>query len=887
MRHSSSLPGRTSWLNRSASLMYICGMLAIALLLITAPGFNIASAANQAAVPNVKLSARSLFQGWFKYGDWLPLEISLENYGEATTVQVEATIVTRISGSNYNTTYQREVNLSERANKRFFLYVIPYVETTNPSGSIVYDTSVILKAGGRKLGEEKVNLLPVSPTNYMVGVVTQDPSALTTSLSNLKINGRNSRVSSVSMPLSDIPDQANGLRSFNALILGEVNTETLSVEQRTALRDWVEAGGQLILLGGNGWGRVKSAFSTALLPLDISNYANISSLDGLVTPNGDELKGGGALPRPAVMARGQVLQGARLLSYLPDGSNSLAVSAERRLGAGRMVGLTLDLAVPPMIDWSGASQIWQELFTFNLTPFNTLYQENNPQVKNAQDMLSFISSVPELRLPDIMPYFLILLLYLVLIGPLNYLVLKKLGRLELAWFTLPALGIVFALVTLNYANSQPPGDVLISQITVVQTGVDQETAQVRSYAAVFSPSERTYDISQANPVVPGDNLTRTLITPLNRPTSSVTDNEPARVMVQGERPHLDDFQIGQWSAQGFALETTAPSRAFQVVSNLHYDNNKIVGTIRNNTGSPLKNTVLIMSDQMVRFRDVIEAGEVINVDFDLPIPTAAVMSFCTTNIASSSFTSQSPAEKLNNLLLQDRRDDKLLQVRASFLKKLYESGRYSPLNNQRGLDLIGWMDQNPLPLTVGGVTSQSKSSQVLIARLPVDFETNSGDGRFLIPAMGVWPQSATTNNGNTPFTNRTDRTDQLCLARGNVTVQFLLPIERGTLKIKTMTLYLNSFTAAGRREPTLPDLVEIYDYQARSWQSWVGLNNSALSGNTGSPFSNPPAPVKNVLEDAARFADPQTGRILLRMSYNSANSVLFIQHELEIEGTRN
>ncbi len=885
MQHSSLLPGRAGSSGYTARLLvYSCIMLMLFAVLAFTPLSSAVQAASPRATTNVKMTARSLFQGWFKYGDWLPVEISLENYGEAATVRVEAQVVTRISGSNYTTNYQREVALGERANKRFTLYLIPYVETTNPSRSITYDTTITLRSNERSLSEQKVQLLPVNPTDYIVGVINQDPNTLSNNLSNLKVGGRSIRVGAVGMGLADIPDQGIGLRSFNSLIIGEVSTETLSNDQRAALREWVEAGGQLILLGGNSWSKVRSAFPPAILPLDVTNYANISSLDGLVSPNGDEIKASTPLSRPATMARGQVLQGARLLSYLPDGSNVLPVAAERRLGTGRIVASSLDFSVPPLLDWSGGSQVWQEFFNFNITPFNPLYQEPNPQIKNSQDMLGFVSNVPELRLPDISLFFLLILGYVLIAGPLNFLVLKKIGHLEYAWVTLPVLGILFMGVALNYANSQPPGEVLISQLSVVQTGIDQEQAQVRSYAALFSPTDRNYDVGPNL----ADATVRSLITPLNRYNSTLIEGEPPRRALQGEKPRMDDFQIGQWSAQGLSLESTVAARNFQLVADLRYEDNKIVGTVRNQTGGAIRNTILMLGDQIVKFKDVIEAGETVPVEFAMPSPTAAVVAFCSTNVSAttSTFSGSTPGERLAMTMLQDRRDDKVTQTRASFVRKLYESGRYSPLNIQRGLDLIGWLDQNPMPLMVNGVTSQSKSSQVLFARLPVDFEARSGDGRFVIPAMGLIPQSVTSSTGNLPLTNRFDRTDQVCLNRGSVTVQFLMPPERGPLKVKKLTLYVNAFTQTGRREPTLPESVELYNFQSKSWEIWTGLTNSALQTNIGSNFSNQPPPIKNVMEDAGRFTDPQTGRILLRLNSNSSNTIFF-QHSLEIEGTFN
>jgi hypothetical protein len=877
MQHLSSSPRRNGWLRVINYSLFVCVMLSLALGLVLTTPVTHAQPTNA----NVKMTARSMLQGHFKFGDWLPVEVNLENYGQAVDVQIESEITTRISNSNFKSVYRRDVSLGERANKKLTLYIVPFVETANTSRSVVYDTAITLKANGRKLGEEKINLIPFNPIDYLVASVTPDPNALN-GLTNLKIGlGQRTRVVNVSIPLGDIPDNAVGLRSIDAIVLSEVNTETLSNDQRQALREWVESGGQLILMGGNSWGRVRSGFSPSLLPLDITNYSNLGNLSNLVMQNGEPLKDVPNLSKPAAFARGQAVNGSRVLSYLQEGQGTAPVIAERRLGAGRIVATALDLTVSPMLEWSNSPQLWQDLFNYNITPYNQLYSENNPQIKTGADMLSFVSNISELRLPDVTPFFLLGLVYLLLVAPLNYVVLKKVGRLELAWFTIPILGAVFTGVGFWYANLQPPGQVLINQMSVVQVGTDQENAQVRSYAAVFSPEEREYDIRPDS-----ENTGRVLMTPLIRNTgSSVPDADVPRTTVQGEQNRLDSYRIGQWNAQGFSLEANVPARSFQVTADLQFAGDKIIGTIRNTTSTPLRSTLLVLGDTVMRFKEVIEPGETVSVDFTLPAPTAAVRGFCqTATYSGSSSYVNMPSDRISAAMLQDKRDDKVLQNRANFIRKIYESGRYTPLNNQRGLDLIAWMDNNPLPLMVDEVTNQSKSNQVLIARLPVGFETRSGDSRVILPSWSATPEFASTRSGQVAFTHRIDRTDMVCVPPGGTTVQLRLPVEPASFKVNNMTFYVNSYNAQGRFDPNLPDSIELYDFQAKGWKA-IQISNSATQAMGGSNFLSAPNPVKNVIEDAARFADPVTGKILLRLGNTAGTGAIFFQHNLEIEGT--
>ena len=59
-------------------------------------------------------------------------------------------------------------------------------------------------------------------------------------------------------------------------------------------------------------------------------------------------------------------------------------------------------------------------------------------------IVSAVSQLASLALPPIGGLIAILGGYILLIGPLNYLILKRLDRRELAWLTMPALIVVFA-----------------------------------------------------------------------------------------------------------------------------------------------------------------------------------------------------------------------------------------------------------------------------------------------------------------------------------------------------------------------------------------------------------------------------------------------------------
>ncbi len=844
------------------------------------------SVAKAAPEYNIKMSARSLFEGAYKYGDWLPVEITLENFGAATTVQVETTITNVYNNVTYPVIFRRTLSLGERSNKKFHFYIQPFVANSNVSRFVSSDQTILLKTseGERKLAEQNVRLLPVSPKDYLVATLNSDPNLLT-GLNSLKVGKLSSRVSTTIIGPADFPDRVEGWRSFNALVLSEVSTSSLSQDQITALRDWVSDGGQLILMGGNGWGKVSNGFDKSFLPVDVYDYQKIDNLNDVLSGEAAKYP----LNQPVTIAVGEVLQGAKPLAITTiqgerRGPTDIPLIAERRVGQGRVVSLAMDIASSLLSDWGGSNLVWQDLFSFNSGVYYQVYDEANPHLKNNAEFFPFVANVPDVPLPDITPFLGLFALYLVVISPLNYLVLKRFKRPQLAWVTIPLIGVAFLGSSIWLARTQPPGNVLVNQMSVVQVSPGQEMAQTRSYVAIFSPQDKLYNIS---PNV-ADNITPPLILPLNRSySSSSIQAENERTILSGDQPRIESFRVGQWSAQGLSMEGQLPSKPYQLQSNLStvlVDNEpRIRGSITNSTGQPVRGIMLALGDQVQKIKDL-EVGETVNVDFVLPPRTVLVMAYCNLGYGTyNTYNAASIGEKLQGVLQTDRANDKVYQNRGNFLRKIFEIGRYSVSDSQRGLDLMGWLDNNPMPISIDGVTTLQRSQQLLLARLPVSVDSSNNDGRFYIPSSYMHPENEVSDSNISVPTSRLERSDQICLSKGAVTVEYRLPTLTTNLKANRMVLYINSLSANSSRSPVAPAAIEAFDWKQGSWVKLDGIRNSAVtSPGTSSLFIS--TPLANEIDNPTRFLHPQTGLIDLRFTSPSTGALL--QFGLEVEGAR-
>ncbi|MBN1908254.1 MAG: hypothetical protein JW818_00815 [Pirellulales bacterium] len=88
-----------------------------------------------------------------------------------------------------------------------------------------------------------------------------------------------------------------------------------------------------------------------------------------------------------------------------------------------------------------------------------------------------------------------ILVYILLIGPGDYFLLRKLKRMEWTWITFPTVVVVFCVATYWLAYELKGRQLRVNQVDVVD--VDTQTGLVRgtTWANIFSPRMETYNLS--------------------------------------------------------------------------------------------------------------------------------------------------------------------------------------------------------------------------------------------------------------------------------------------------------------------------------------------------------------------------------------------------------
>ena len=222
-----------------------------------------------------------------------------------------------------------------------------------------------------------------------------------------------------------------------------------------------------------------------------------------------------------------------------------------------------------------------------------------------QTIVAAVSNLPSLALPPIGGVLVLLFGYIVLVGPVNYLVLRRFDKREWAWFTVPALIVVFTAGSFAIGGLLRGTEVIVHEVAIVRGAPGTDSAVAQSYLGVFSPTRGAYQVR-----VPGDAL---LSAPMNGDffgggTAATLD------VLQGDPSRVRDLAVGVGSIRTIRAEASAIGP--NVTADLRLADGHVKGTLTNHSDKTLESAALVVGSSAVRLKDI-AAGS--SVDVDLPV----------------------------------------------------------------------------------------------------------------------------------------------------------------------------------------------------------------------------------------------------------------------------
>ncbi len=402
---------------------------------------------------------------------------------------------------------------------------------------------------------------------------------------------------------ADLPDRASAYGGVDAVLLrSDAPLDALTESQSDALRDWVAGGGHLIVCGGADPGRLATPFFAGLLPAAVGPARTVT------LPGGQAVSALTLTPKP--------LPGVHVLVSAP-GSGPLVVGGP--YGAGSVTLTAYDPTVAASLASPSESHtLWRTLLTSGQALPSSLLshvaarEENyggSVYYGNAPALLSeAVMRGPSLDAPGTEVIGLFLLAYLIILVPVNYLVLKRLDRKEMAWVTIPALVLLFAAGTFGVGYASKGGSLFLNRAAIVETSAGQRGAGVYAELGLFSPRRTDYDLTVSGGDVlaaipnPGQNYS-------GRFGGSGGDESQGygatRFVQTPSGASLLGASVNMWAMRAFDVQSTTDlGGSFDAHLTPGTGRQALAGTIVNHTGRALTGCRLLYGGQSASLGDL-------------------------------------------------------------------------------------------------------------------------------------------------------------------------------------------------------------------------------------------------------------------------------------------
>jgi hypothetical protein len=257
---------------------------------------------------------------------------------------------------------------------------------------------------------------------------------------------------------------------------------------------------------------------------------------------------------------------------------------EHGVGTGRVIFAAFDIAA--LRAWPGEPDLWSPVLTI-ADRMQIGYSFRARSENLVRDTLQLAA----LSLPSPAILLVLILIYIVIIGPVNFLVLRRIRRVDLAWVTTPVLVALFLGLTYGASFVLRGTRPQVSQLALVQGFEGVPGGQATAFVSVFSPQRRTYNVGFAPDalVSPG--------------TFESFQFSTLPVSLSDSATTVPDLLIDVSALRTLLVEQPV-SDVPSVASQITRDSTRVLGSVRNTSGETLHNALIVVGDAMQTLGDV-------------------------------------------------------------------------------------------------------------------------------------------------------------------------------------------------------------------------------------------------------------------------------------------
>jgi hypothetical protein len=496
------------------------------------------------------------FNDKYKIGYFTPINISIKNDYKDIQGTVEVKVPT--SENKYDS-YMKSISIQKGSEK------IVTIDVPVKQAFLKYEISI--KDGNSEVYNEEVKVgTPNNQTVKFIGILSDDFDSLTYLNKIPAAKGVTLSTELIKLDEKNFPDYLQVLQSFDVIIINNFDSSKLSKEAYESLKGWVKLGGTLLIGTGTNYNKTLNIFKDDFIkgqPGQLTNV-NTSKIYNIAT-NGDN--------NNSVSVEALNIQLDRSSTNIQEGNVKLLQTI--KIGSGYVALAGFDFGLKPFVGWANNSAFGEKLFGMINPDFISSDKYDNGYMNTYYSITEMVNYLMNKK-ADINIYLIILMIYIVLVAPVSYFILKKLDKREFMWVTVPCVAIVFALVLYFLGSGTRLSSVVSNNSNVIN--IDSNGFATKStYAGIFTPKKMSVEVSSKD----GQRLESVDNPNYNGNPESAKNNE-MDTLIRQDKGSLEFKNKSVLATRVLKIPSTTISMG-KIEANISIDGEDIKGTVKNST----------------------------------------------------------------------------------------------------------------------------------------------------------------------------------------------------------------------------------------------------------------------------------------------------------------
>lgn len=655
----------------------------LVILLMTVAIIPVATtfAAGEEKTADIKVSVSTGLDGKTKYGKGAPVTITVENSGPPFSGDIVVDIKESYNlGSGHAIPF--DIGTGET---KAVTFTLPNTDDSYMYGSVTAKQIYLYEGGWKKgkaiayKGAGQLTSSSFPPHSAFIATFTTNTDRLL-ALQNMNITGVETTqvIHTSNMDSAKLPSDVIGWEVVDFMVVDEYPLADLDESIQKALLDWVRAGGMLVI-GGSDNAEAEVGIFSDYLPLTLKGKTETNPL---VFNEWVEQE---VFEQPISSYQTELKSDA--VSVLSDNENTLI--AYQKVGSGLVYQTAFSIGDEPLAKVSGMPRLWEKLFD-GVRSFQAGYNSD-------QSMMEIISySIGESN--ELFPSFKvsaplifgIIILYIILIIPVLYTILKRKDKREHTWWLIPAIALLTSLAVFGYGAKDRIGRAQVQQTAVLHM---EDGGGMTGYFVESILSNKSGDFTFTAPA--GTKMTSSLGDNIFGPTmnamhkQSLVEND-----VASSTMHLRD--IGYWNVATVYGETKIDPIGELAVA-LSVEDKKLIGSVTNDYPFAVADVAIWSGANLIPIGDI-APGETMQVEETLTSPTLF------------------PRKFINRFSTSPRQMNDLETVRKDAMLSL--SGEVVGMPHKPVI--IGYTDAQIIPVELQNVKPKMSALTMLVQPIDVD-----------------------------------------------------------------------------------------------------------------------------------------------------------------------